>query len=605
MQESLWRGSRGRSAAAVSARRRRGGPGLAGRRRQPARRARDSAAERAPKIQTQTTQSKLKTTQASASAFVPNAAAPAFVPSFALPPAPPAAPSSPVKSPPTSVPSSPKLTATAKEFKPCSPIATKREPPAIPASPPRRIRSAHTGVPKHTIDDLLKLESDCGSCSEEVKRKLGVFGGYRYERSGAGGGSSGAGFGSRDFAQARRDTSKPGFPSHRSDSSLRDRTALGRSHSSTGQLRDRSPIRPKKRPPKEYVKPDWAKKGDDDGDAALSKKANSILNKLTLEKFDRLSTEFCALEFSTLERVAGAVDLIVTKAQTESHFVSVYASLCVKLANTPNEALGEDEGSTKKFRRLLLERCQAEFERDHSQTIAELESLDEESRERKLAKIRKQYIGHMFFIGALYKQGLLKENIMHHCVQELFGDPSEPDSEKLECLAKLLTSIGKKLDAAALDKKESAKFMKAYFKQLKKLENNKSLDARLRFALKDLRELRENTWVPRRKVEEAKTIQEIHDDIQVRVRRPSRDRAAAMASSRVHAASTPSTRHRVAATPPARRHPAATPSTRPRESLRARECTPSFDTGRGRQKSRPQAHARQARPVRQQPDHYQ
>ena len=66
-------------------------------------------------------------------------------------------------------------------------------------------------------------------------------------------------------------------------------------------------------------------------------------------------------------------------------------------------------------------------------------------------------------------------------------------------------------------------FMVAYYQtqkdrpdQLKKLENNKSLDARLRFALKDLRELRENTWVPRRKVEEAKTIQEIHDDIQVR-----------------------------------------------------------------------------------------
>ena len=195
---------------------------------------------------------------------------------------------------------------------------------------------------------------------------------------------------------------------------------------------------------------------------------------------------------------------------------SVYASLCVKLANTPNEALAKTRGPRKSSDDYCLERCQAEFERDHSQTIAELESLDEESRERKLAKIRKQYIGHMFFIGALYKQGLLKENIMHHCVQELFGDPSEPDSEKLECLAKLLTSIGKKLDAAALDKKESAKFMKAYFKQLKKLENNKSLDARLRFALKDLRELRENTWVPRRKVEEAKTIQEIHDDIQVR-----------------------------------------------------------------------------------------
>ena len=41
------------------------------------------------------------------------------------------------------------------------------------------------------------------------------------------------------------------------------------------------------------------------------------------------------------------------------------------------------------------------------------------------------YWATCFFIGALYKQGLLKENIMHHCVQELFGDPSEPDSEKL------------------------------------------------------------------------------------------------------------------------------------------------------------------------------
>ena len=112
--------------------------------------------------------------------------------------------------------------------------------------------------------------------------------------------------------------------------------------------------------------------------------------------------------------------------------------------------------------------------------------------------------------------------------------------------------------------------MKAYFKQLKKLENNKSLDARLRFALKDLRELREKPWVPRRKVEEAKTIQEIHDDIQVRMRRPSRDRAAAMASSREP---TPSRRRSRDTASLQRRRRAATPPrappTRPRESTGA------------------------------------
>ena len=217
--------------------------------------------------------------------------------------------------------------------------------------------------------------------------------------------------------------------------------------------------------------------------------------------------------FGKCETFCTACAAQVDKAQHETHFVGIYAELCVKLSQTPMTGLGETEKG-KKFRRLLLERCQAEFERDHSQIIKRLESMDEEEKERELAKIRKVYIGHMFFIGALYKQELLKESIMHHCVQELFGDPDEPDNEKIECLAKLLTTIGKQLDAAALEKKESMKFMKAYFKQLKKLSVNAKLDVRIRFLVRDLCELRDDLWKPRRKVEEAKTIAEIHDDIQ-------------------------------------------------------------------------------------------
>ena len=82
----------------------------------------------------------------------------------------------------------------------------------------------------------------------------------------------------------------------------------------------------------------------------------------------------------------------------------------------------------------------------------ELEALEPGARKLRIAEIRKRYIGHMFFIGALYKHEMLKESIMHHCVQELFGDPDEPDGEKIECLAKLMATIGKQLDAAALEK---------------------------------------------------------------------------------------------------------------------------------------------------------
>lgn len=265
--------------------------------------------------------------------------------------------------------------------------------------------------------------------------------------------------------------------------------------------------------PVEYHKPSWARQGDESTDVVVLKKAKSILNKLTLEKFERLSNEFVSLDFRSVELVAGAIDLIVKKAQLETHFVEIYAELCAKLAATPLAGLGETEKG-KKFRRLLLERCQAEFERDEDALVAEIEAIaDQGEREARVATLRKIYIGHMFFIGALYKHELLRETIMHHCVQELFGNPDEPDDDKIECLAKLLTTIGKQLDVAALEKKESQKFMKAYFKQLKKLTKSEKLATRIRFLIRDLCDLRDNDWKPRRQVEQAKTIAEIHEDV--------------------------------------------------------------------------------------------
>ena len=284
------------------------------------------------------------------------------------------------------------------------------------------------------------------------------------------------------------------------------------------QRRDRSP--PARAPvkkagsvPLEYTKPSWANVGDDTSDASTLKKAKAVLNKLTVEKFARLSDDFVALPFDSVELVTGAIDMIVNKAQTESHFVDIYAELCVKLAATPLAGLGEVEKG-KKFRRLLLERCQAEFERDHGAMLSELDSLDARERERAIAALRKVYIGHMFFIGALFKAEMLKESIMHYCIQELFGDPDAPDEEKIECLTRLLTSIGLQLDRIALEKKESQKLLKAYFKQLKRLSTTKKLSSRIRFLTRDLCELRDSDWKARRAVEKAKSIAEIHDDIQ-------------------------------------------------------------------------------------------
>ena len=52
----------------------------------------------------------------------------------------------------------------------------------------------------------------------------------------------------------------------------------------------------------------------------VMRKARFILNKLTVEKFDRLSDEFLAAGFTTVPMLEGAIDLIVDKVQVEQHF---------------------------------------------------------------------------------------------------------------------------------------------------------------------------------------------------------------------------------------------------------------------------------------------
>lgn len=48
------------------------------------------------------------------------------------------------------------------------------------------------------------------------------------------------------------------------------------------------------------------------------------------------------------------------------------------------------------------------------------------------------------FIGELYKQGMLTTGIMHRCINHLLD---QNDEDSLECLCKLLTTVGKDLES--------------------------------------------------------------------------------------------------------------------------------------------------------------
>ena len=246
-----------------------------------------------------------------------------------------------------------------------------------------------------------------------------------------------------------------------------------------------------------------------DSTEEILRKATLILNKLSLTKFDKLSDEFIACGIGRdVETLTGAVGLIVNYAQEQQHFSSMYAGLCLKLANTPMEGIDEGSKKGKKFKKILLERCQTEFETDTSTKIKEAtkDITDAEEIEYHSALIKKHYLGHMRFIGELYKGDLISIKIMLHCLPELLhGDsdasPSdEVDEEKVECFSKLMTVIGSSLEqqSAAMKsvgKSDAADSLAECWRTVeimagKRKEEGPKVSNRMKFMLQDLLEMK-------------------------------------------------------------------------------------------------------------------
>ncbi|XP_072308295.1 eukaryotic translation initiation factor 4 gamma 3 isoform X6 [Eucyclogobius newberryi] len=251
----------------------------------------------------------------------------------------------------------------------------------------------------------------------------------------------------------------------------------------------------------------------------LFKKVRSILNKLTPQKFNQLMKQVTDLTIDTEERLKGVIDLVFEKAIDEPSFSVAYGNMCRCLAmlRVPTDK----PNTTVNFRKLLLNRCQKEFEKDKVDDVVferkqkeldsaasttERERLREELEDAK-DKARRRSIGNIKFIGELFKLKMLTEAIMHDCVVKLLKNH---DEESLECLCRLLTTIGKDLDF------EKAKpRMDQYFNQMEKIVKERKTSSRIRFMLQDIIDLRLHNWVSRRADQGPKTIEQIHKEAKI------------------------------------------------------------------------------------------
>uniref|UniRef100_A0A5F8GK39 Eukaryotic translation initiation factor 4 gamma 1 n=1 Tax=Monodelphis domestica TaxID=13616 RepID=A0A5F8GK39_MONDO len=220
-------------------------------------------------------------------------------------------------------------------------------------------------------------------------------------------------------------------------------------------------------------------RGEEDADGSktqdLFRRVRSILNKLTPQMFQQLMKQVKQLAIDTEERLIGVIDLIFEKAISEPNFSVAYANMCRCLMGV--SAAAEERGRLKE----------------------ELEEARDIARRRSLGNIK--------FIGELFKLKMLTEAIMHDCVVKLLKNH---DEESLECLCRLLTTIGKDLDF------EKAKpRMDQYFNQMEKIIKEKKTSSRIRFMLQDVLDLRRSNWVPRRGDQGPKTIDQIHKEAEM------------------------------------------------------------------------------------------
>jgi translation initiation factor 4G len=262
---------------------------------------------------------------------------------------------------------------------------------------------------------------------------------------------------------------------------------------------------------------------DPDSAENVDRKVRSLLNKLTMEKFDTISDQIISWANKSEKEKNGrtliqVIRLVFEKATDEATWSEMYARLCRKMMeqispNVQDDGIRNQEGKPiaggQLFRKYLLNRCQEDFERGwvakettaaaaatkaiEDQAVAAAAAADKEEKgggdkeevvvmysdEYYAAqKAKRQGLGLIKFIGELFKLQMLTERIMHECLKKLLANVENPEEEEIESLCKLLATVG-----AILDTNKARAHMDVYFSRMKESVKSPGISARMQFML--------------------------------------------------------------------------------------------------------------------------
>ncbi|CAL9731010.1 eukaryotic initiation factor 4F subunit p150 [Monosporozyma unispora] len=264
----------------------------------------------------------------------------------------------------------------------------------------------------------------------------------------------------------------------------------------------------------------------------IERKMKSLLNKLTLEKFDPISADILALanlsKWETNgETLKTVIEQIFLKACDEPHWSSMYAQLCGKAVKDLDPEIVDEtnEGVTgpKLVLHYLVVRCHTEFEKGWTDKLPTNEDGTPLSPEMmsdeyyKMAAAKRRGLGLVRFIGHLYRLNLLTGKMMFECFRRLMKDlNNQPSEEVLESVVELLSTVGEKFENDSFNAGpatlEGSALLDSLFGLLQQVIDGGEVSNRIKFKLLDMTELREKNWASDKKDQGPKTITQIHEE---------------------------------------------------------------------------------------------
>eukprot|EP00439_Symbiodinium_sp_Y106_P066919 s740_g10.t11 len=233
-------------------------------------------------------------------------------------------------------------------------------------------------------------------------------------------------------------------------------------------------------------------------DDSFVKNMRSILNKLTVEKFDTLSDqiiEFVSQSDRPNRGIPLLMQLVFEKATTQHHFINMYVGLCVKLHKwlTENDHIDGAEPEAESGRKVLL--------RGFDGASGCL-----------MVKYKTKMLGNIRLVGELIRHGMLAPKIAIAVASELARDDPAVRSERLETLATFLETVGVALDDPSWKHHHELELV---FEQVTRACSDQTVPRRVRCLLQDVLDLRYGGWKSKRRKDLSKetpqTLAQVHE----------------------------------------------------------------------------------------------